>query len=115
MKQINTATSSKQSAHICLTFLTNSISHNSLHENTYSDELKQSEVISSYKKLGPLKKELEAHKPNCITGFRKLHDSQHCFVSMLETWKNALDKGDSVYALFLDFSKALILLTMTCY
>ena len=51
------ATSSKQSAHICLTFLTNSISHNSLHENTYSDELKQSEVISSYKKLGPLKKE----------------------------------------------------------
>ena len=43
--------------HICLTFLTNSISHNSLHENTYSDELKQSEVIPSYKKLGPLKKQ----------------------------------------------------------
>ena len=49
---------------------------------------------------------LEAHKPNYIIGFQKLHGSQHCVVKMLETGKNTLDKGDSVRALFMVFSKA---------
>ena len=43
---------------------------------------------------------------NYITGFRKLHDSQHGYGKMLENWKNALGKGESVCALFIDLSKA---------
>ena len=41
-----------------------------------------------------------------MTGFQKLHASQQCFVKMLENWKNALDKGDSVCTLLKDLSKA---------
>ena len=41
-----------------------------------------------------------------ITGFRKSHGSQHCLVKMLENWKSALDKSESVCALFMDLSKA---------
>ena len=41
-----------------------------------------------------------------ITGFRKSHGSQHCLVKMLENWKNALDKSESVCALFVNLSKA---------
>ena len=40
-----------------------------------------------------------------ITGFRKSHGSQHCLVKMLEN-KSALDKSESVCALFMDLSKA---------
>ena len=36
---------------------------------------------------------------NYITGFRKLHNSQHGHGKMLENWKNALGKGESVCAL----------------
>ena len=38
---------------------------------------------------------------NYITGFQKIHTSQYCLF-----WKNALHKGDCVYALFMDLSKA---------
>ena len=41
-----------------------------------------------------------------ITGFRKSHGSQHCLVKMLENWKSALDKSESVCALFMELSKA---------
>ena len=44
--------------------------------------------------------------PNYINGFRKLHGSQYCLVKMLENWKNASDKSDSICALFMDLSKA---------
>ena len=50
------ATILKLSADIYLLFLTNSINH-SLHENTFLDELKKSEVIPLYKKVDMLKKE----------------------------------------------------------
>ena len=50
-----------------------------------------------------------------ITGFQKLHGSQHCLVKMLENWKNALDKGDSACALSWISHEPLILLTMICY
>ena len=46
----------KQTIEVHLKYLTNTI-NNSLKEFTFLDELKQSEVISVYKKLGPLQKE----------------------------------------------------------
>ena len=30
---------------------------------------------------------------NLLTGFRKKHSTLHCLISMLEIWKNILDKG----------------------
>ena len=41
-----------------------------------------------------------------LTGLRKNHSTQYCFVKMLEKWKNTLDKGNFVCAMFMDFSKA---------
>ena len=39
-----------------------------------------------------------------LTGFRKNHSTQHCLMSMLQLWKNALGKG-YVSAIFMDLSK----------
>ena len=41
-----------------------------------------------------------------MTGFRKSRGSLHCLVKMLENWKSALDKSESVCPLFMDLSKA---------
>ena len=41
-----------------------------------------------------------------LTGFRKNHSTQHYMISMLEMWKNTLDKGGYVSATFMDLSKA---------
>lgn len=41
---------------------------------------------------------------NYITGFQKLHGSQHCLVRMLENWHCALHENESVF--FIDLSKA---------
>ena len=121
----------KQSVHIYLPFLTNCINH-SFVANKFQDELKQSEVIPLYKKLDPLKKEndrpvsllphvskvferiiykqIMSYVTNLlsgyITGFRKSHGSQHFLAKMLENWKSALDKSESVCILFMDLSKA---------
>ena len=43
---------------------------------------------------------------NLLTDFRKNHSTQHCFICMLENWKNMLDKGGYVCAMFMDLSKA---------
>ena len=43
---------------------------------------------------------------NLLTGFRKNHSTQHCLMYMLENWKNMLDKGGYVCAMFMDLSKA---------
>ena len=125
------ATILKQSVHIYLPFLTNCINH-SFVANKFPDELKLSEVIPLYKKLDPLKKEnyrpvsllpyvskvferilykqIMSYVTNLfsdyIAGFRKSHGSQHCLVKMLENWKSALDKSESVCALFMNLSKA---------
>ena len=125
------ATILKQSVHIYLTFLTNCINH-SFVANKFPEELKVSEVIPLYKKLDPLKKEnyrpvsllphvskvferiiykqIMSYVTNLfshyITGFRKSHGSQHCLVKISENWKSALDKSESVCALFMDLSKA---------
>ena len=42
---------------------------------------------------------------NYITGFQKLHVSQHWIIRMLEIFKSALDKNEFVFALFMDLSK----------
>ena len=41
-----------------------------------------------------------------VTGFRKSHGKQHSLMIMLEKWKNVLDKGENVCALFMDLPKA---------
>ena len=40
-------------------------------------------------------------------GFRKGYSTQYCFLSMLEKWKSAVDKGKYFGALLTDLSKAL--------
>ena len=42
---------------------------------------------------------------NLLTGFRKNHSTQQCLMHMLENWKNMLDKGGYVCAMFTDLSK----------
>ena len=42
----------------------------------------------------------------CLTGFRKSHEAQDLFVTMLEKWKKAVGKGEHISALFMDLSKA---------
>ena len=43
---------------------------------------------------------------NLLTCFRKNYSTQHCLMYMLENWKNMLDKGGYVCAMFMDLSKA---------
>ena len=94
--------------------------------------MKHSEVIPLFKKEDPLKKEnyrpvsllphlskvferiiykqineyMENKLSKFITGFRKLHGTQHSMVTMLENWKKALDKKEYICVLFMDLSKA---------
>ena len=35
-----------------------------------------------------------------LTGFRKKNSTQHCFINMLEKWKDIFDKGGFVCATF---------------
>ena len=41
----------------------------------------------------------------CLPGFRKSHRTQHLLVTMLEKWKQAVDKGEQLSELFMDLSK----------
>ena len=41
-----------------------------------------------------------------LTGFRKNNSTQNCLINMLEKWKNTLDKGGFICAMFIDLSKA---------
>ena len=43
---------------------------------------------------------------NYVTGFRKSHGTQHSLVIMLESWKQAIDKGEYISAMYTDLSKA---------
>ena len=49
---------------------------------------------------------IEPFLSNLLTGFRKNHNTQHYLLKMLEKWKEALDKGNFVDAIFMDLSKA---------
>ena len=44
-----------------------------------------------------------------LTGFRKNHSTQNCLLNMIETWKKVIDKGGTVFAIFMDLSKAFTL------
>ena len=94
----------------------------------FPDELKLDEVSSIYKKNDDLDKKnyrpvsILSHASKVferimymqidtftrdklsklLTGFRKNHSTQHCLMSMLEMWKNTLDKGGYVSAIFMD-------------
>ena len=41
-----------------------------------------------------------------LSGFRENYNTQYCLTYMLEKWKNTLDKGKHVGAVFIDFSRA---------
>ena len=41
-----------------------------------------------------------------LCGFRKNHNSQYSLLKMIETWKNNLDQGKIIGAIFMDLSKA---------
>ena len=99
----------KQTIEVHLKYLTNTINH-SLKEFTFPDELKQSKVITVYKKLDLLQRDnsrpvtllphiskvfetviykqinsfMENKISNCVTGFRKSHGTQHSLIVMLE-------------------------------
>ena len=43
---------------------------------------------------------------NLLTGLKKKRSTQHCLMYMLGIWKNMLNKGGYVCAMFMDLSKA---------
>ena len=53
-----------------------------------------------------IKQFMEDKLSKLLTGFGKNHSTQHYLVNMLEKWKNILDKGTIVCAIFMDLSKA---------
>ena len=121
----------KQCVDSYLPYLTIAINY-SWRENTLPEELKRSEVISLYKKLDPQTKEnyipvsllphvskffkiliykeintyMEDKLWKCLAGFRISPGTQHLLVTMLEKWKEAVDKGECVSKSFLNLSKA---------
>ena len=42
----------------------------------------------------------------CVTGFRKLHNTQHSLIVKLVKWKKVLDKEENISAILMDLSKA---------
>ena len=121
----------KQTIHTHLPIMTQIIS---IDNNCYPHDLKLAEVSSVFKKKDDLDKEnfrpvsALSHVPkvfkrilyqqiegfmkdklsNLLTGFRKNHNTQHYFMSMLESWKKTLDKGGYICAIL---SKAFDTLT----
>ena len=103
-----------------------------LKNGIFPEELKLAEVISLFKKADPFHKisyrpvsllsdmsqvferiifsqineYIEPFLSNLLIGVRKNHNTQHCLLKLLEKWKEALDKGNFVDAVFMDLSKA---------
>ena len=108
------------------------IINDSIKNGVFPDELKLAAVIPLFKKADPFDKSnyrpvsllshmskvferiiynqineyIEPFLSNLVTGFRKNHNTQHSLLKMLESFKEALDKGNSVSAIFMDLSKA---------
>ena len=108
------------------------IINDSIKNGVFPDELKLAEVIPLFKKADPFDKSnyrpvsllshmsqvferiiynqineyIELFLSNLLTGFRKNHNTQHSLFKMLESFKEALDKGNSVSVIFMDLSKA---------
>ena len=66
--------------------------------STFSEELKFAEVTPLFKKADPF------NKVNYVVN--SSHKRQHSPLKMLQLWKEVLDKGKSVGAIFMDLSKA---------
>ena len=107
------------------------IINQSLRNSIFLDELKLAEVILLFKKVDPFDKisyrpvslllhmskvferivfnqineYTEPFLSNLLTGFHKNHNTPYCLSKMLEKWKEALDKGNFVDAIFMDLSK----------
>ena len=108
------------------------IINSSIRNCTYPEELKLAEVTPLFKKADPFDKVnyrpvsllshvskvyeriifnqistyFEPYFSSFLTDFRKNHNTQHSLLKILELWKEALDKGRSVGAIFMDLSKA---------
>ena len=121
----------KSTVDIHLPFITKIINV-SFENGRFPDELKLAETSLIFKKNDNLDKEnyrpvsILSHVPKVferivymqidtfmrdklsklLTGFRKNQSTRHCLMSILEMWKNTLDKGDYVSAIFMDLSKA---------
>lgn len=48
---------------------------------------------------------MEDELSKLLTGFKKNHSTRHFLGNMLKKWKNALDKGGSLCAIFKNLSK----------
>ena len=48
----------------------------------------------------------EPYFSNLLTSFRKNHNTQRSLLKALELWKEVLNKGKSIAAVFMDLSKA---------
>ena len=103
----------------------------SIRNGIFPEELKLVEVIPLFKKADPFDKVnyrpvsllshvskvyeriifneistyCEQYFSSFLTGFLKNHNTQHSPPTMLELWREALDKGKSVGAIFMDLSK----------
>ena len=108
----------KSTVNIRLPFITKIINV-SFENGSFPDELKLAEVSPIFKKNDDRDKEnywpvsilshaskvferimymqidtfMRDKLSKLLTGFRKNHSTQHCLMSMLEMWKNTLDKG----------------------
>ena len=121
----------KQTNAIHLPIMTQII-YMSIDNNCYFDDLKLAEVSPVLKKKDDLNKKnyrpasvlshvskvferimyqqiedfMKDKFSNLLSGFRKNHNTQHCLMSMLGRWKETLDKGGYICAIFMDLSKA---------
>ena len=110
------------------------IINSSIRNGTFPEGLKLAEVTPLFKKADPFDKVnyrpvsllphvskaseriifnqistfFEPHFSGLLTGFYKNYNTQHSLLKLLELWKEALDKGKSVGAIFMDLSKLLI-------
>ena len=122
---------SKSTINVHVSLLTKTI-NSSIRNGCFPDELKAAKVTPIFKKNDDLDKEnyrpasvlphvskiiervmyiqienfMKVKLSKLLKGFRKNHSAQHCLVDMLEKWKNTLDKGGFVCAIFMDLSKA---------
>ena len=111
---------------IYLPLLTDIIINYSLKRGIFLDDLKLAEVIlysfdrTNYRPVSlvfhsskvferiiynQINEYIEPCLSKVLTGFCKNHNTQHSLLKMLENFKEALDKGNSVSVIFMDLSK----------
>ena len=122
----------KESIYIYLNELITDIINSSLRTGYFPEELKMGEIFPMYKKKDSLDKanyrpvRILSHLSKVfkrlmyrqiddymndklsplLTGLRKNHNTCHCLLTMLEKWRNQLDKGKFIGMMFMNLSKA---------